>query len=72
MQNEELEVDLEYEVKWISQFPIVSGTAKGGELILRLGERHTACLAEDQCKRPPSGLAAFNAQSIQFKPLIKS
>ena len=71
LQSEALEVDIEYEAKWISQFPVVSGAADGHELVLRLGERHTACLAEDQCKPKPGGLAAFDAQAIQFKPLIK-
>ena len=72
LQGDTLEVDVEYEAKWISLFPIVSGAADGHELILRLGERHTACLAEDQCKPKAGGLAAFNAQAIQFKPLVKA
>ena len=72
LQSDALEVDIEHEAKWISQFPIVSGTADGRELVLRLGERHTACLAEDQCKPKPGGLAAFNAQAIQFKPLVEA
>jgi len=72
LQSDALEVDIEYEAKWISQFPVVSGAADGRELILRLGERHTACLAEDQCKPKPAGLAAFNAQAIQFRPMVKA
>ncbi len=72
LQSDDLDVDVEYQAKWISQFPTVSGEARGIELLLHLGERHTACLAEDQCKRPPAGLAAFNSQSIQFKPIAKT
>jgi hypothetical protein len=72
LQSDTLEVDVEYEAKWISLFPVVSGAPDGHELILRLGERHTACLAEDQCKPKPGGLAAFNAQAIQFKLPVKA
>lgn len=69
LQSDELEADVEYEAGWISQFPIVSGVVDGHELILRLGERHTACLAEDKCKPRPAGLKAFNPRAIHFKPL---
>jgi hypothetical protein len=72
LQSDALEVDIEYEAKWISQFPIVSGGADDHELILRLAERHAACLAEDQCEPKLGGLAAFNAKAIQFRPLVKA
>lgn len=71
LQSETLEVDVEYEAGWISQFPVNTVEATPTELVFTLGTRHTACLAEDQCKRPPQGLAAFNPQAIQFKPLAK-
>ena len=71
LQSDALEVDIEYEAKWISQFPVVSGTTDDNELVLRLGERHTACLAEDKCLAPP-GLSAFNSQAILFKPQTKA
>ena len=69
LQNDTLDVDVEYEAGWISQFPVTTVEATATELIFTLGARHTACLAEDQCKRPPQGLAAFHPQAIQFKPL---
>lgn len=68
LQSETLEVDVEYEAGWISQFPLTEAETTATELLVQLGARHTACLAEDQCKRPPQGLAAFNPQAIQFKP----
>lgn len=71
LQNDTLDVDVEYEAGWISQFPVSAVEATDTELIFTLSARHTACLAEDQCKRPPQGLAAFNPQAIQFKPLAK-
>jgi hypothetical protein len=58
-----LEVDIEHEAGWISQFPLDSIKAEGAELVLNLSERHTACLAEDQCVRPPAA-----AQPITLKP----
>lgn len=65
---DDLEVDVEHEAGWISQFPLASCEAAGSDLVLKLSARHTACLAEDQCMRPPSGLAAFNPQAIAFQP----
>ncbi len=64
----DLEVDIEHEAGWISQFPIERSEPQGTELAFQLAARHTACLAEDQCKRPPQGIAAFNPQAIQFQP----
>lgn len=65
---DDLEVDIEHEAGWISQFPLASCETEGTELVLKLTARHTACLAEDQCRRPEPGLAAFNPQSISFQP----
>jgi hypothetical protein len=72
LQSQSLDVDVEYEAGWISQFPVNEAEITSSELSFRLGARHTACLAEDQCKRPPQGLAAFNPQAIQFKPLART
>lgn len=69
--SDDLDVDIEHEAGFISQFPLDAVDTASGELILRLTERHTACLAEDKCNRPPAGLPAFNLQSINFKPLAK-
>ena len=66
--SDDLDVDIEHEAEFISQFPLDSVDVDGGELVLRLGRRHAACLAEDKCKRPP--VPAFDFQAINFKPLI--
>ena len=58
-------VDIEHEAGLISQFPLESIHPRGGELVFQLGRRHTACLAEDQCKRPAPSLLATR---IDFKP----
>jgi hypothetical protein len=60
---DDMEVDVEHEVQFISQFPLDSVEFDGSQLLLKLTERHTACLALDKC-RPPR-----NPQSILFKPL---
>lgn len=72
LQSEDLAVDVEYEAGWISQFPLESIEARSGELVFRLTERHTACLAEDKCKTPAPGLSAFKPQAIHFRPLVKT
>lgn len=51
--SDDLDVDVEHEVGFISQFPLVSTSLEANELNLRLTERHTACLALDKCLPPP-------------------
>lgn len=72
LQTDDLDVDIEHEAGWISQFPLKCVEVRDGELVFQLTERHTACLAEDKCKPPTPGLSAFNAQAIHFRPLAKS
>jgi Family of unknown function (DUF6428) len=52
LETETLEVDVEYEAPFISQFPIAGIEADGEVLLLKLGTKHTACLAEDRCLPP--------------------
>lgn len=52
--TDDLEVDVEHEVGFISQFPLESVTVGSNVIILTLGVRHTACLAEDKCKPRPA------------------
>ncbi len=52
LESDDLEVDVEYEAPFVSQFPIASIEAEGEHLVIRLGIRHTACLAEDRCLTP--------------------
>jgi hypothetical protein len=59
LESEDLDVDVEYEAPFISQFPI-SGVEIGDDaLLVRLGIKHTACLAEDRCLPPISAEADF-------------
>lgn len=62
--SDDLDVDIEHENGVLSQYPLGSVELSGNELVLRLNRRHTACLAEDRCIRPPTA-----ANSIFFKPL---
>lgn len=50
--KDDLEVDVEHEAPFISQFPIDQIEADGETLNIRLGLKHTACLAEDRCLPP--------------------
>ena len=52
LKSDDLDVDVEHEVGFISQFPVQDASASGSEVILKLGTRHTACLAMDQCCPP--------------------
>jgi hypothetical protein len=48
----DLEVDVEHEAPFVSQFPIEKIEVDGEALCIRLGVKHTACLAEDRCLPP--------------------
>ncbi|MDB6020303.1 MAG: hypothetical protein JWQ04_160 [Pedosphaera sp.] len=52
LETENLEVDVEHEAPFISQFPLSVVEAEGEKLVVRLGVKHTACLAEDKCLPP--------------------
>jgi hypothetical protein len=58
-----MEVDVEHEVQFITQFPLDSVERDNAQLLLKLTERHTACLALDKCAPPQK------PPSILFKPL---
>lgn len=60
--GDDLEVEVEHEAPFISHFPIESVEPQGNALVIRLGLKHTACLAEDKCARPVSG-----PETISFK-----
>lgn len=73
LKSDDLEVDVEHEAGFISQFPVEDVFARGSEITLRLGTRHTACLAMDQCC-PPGATAgeqccAPQSPLAEFKPL---
>jgi hypothetical protein len=59
LETENLEVDVEHEAPFISQFPISKVAAANGVLMVELAVKHTACLAEDKCLPP-----ALNKTSI--------
>jgi hypothetical protein len=48
-QGEDLEVEIEYEDSFISQFPVLGAGASDGVLIFQLGAKHTDCLAKETC-----------------------
>jgi hypothetical protein len=49
---DDLEVDVEHEAPFVSQFPIEKVEHDGDALSVHLGIKHTACLAEDRCLPP--------------------
>ena len=65
--TDDLDVDVEHEVGFISQFPLEMAAVVSDEIIFRLGVRHTACLAEDKCLPPPA-MSEFNPMKFAFKP----
>jgi hypothetical protein len=59
LETEELDIDVEYEAPFISQFPVSIIESTGDVLTVRLAIRHTTCLAPDRCL-PPSLPAKIN------------
>jgi hypothetical protein len=50
--TEELDVDIEHELTFISQFSLEDVAQSGSEITLKLAARHTACLAPELCCPP--------------------
>src|ERR1700744_794322 len=63
--TDDLEVDVEHEVGYISQFPVLAAEVVNGELIFRLAERHPACLAMEKCN-PQTPRSAFGPMKFNF------
>jgi hypothetical protein len=63
--TDDLELDVEHEVQYISQFPVALVEFLEGELRIKLGERHTACLAQEKClPSPPTTAISFKKPSL--------
>jgi len=65
--TDDLDVDIEHEVGFITQFPLGSVEAANGEVIFHLTERHTACLAMDKCLPAPGPASELNPFKFNFK-----
>jgi len=53
--GEDLPVDLEYEACNVVQLRVVAVEREGAALVLRLGKKHTDCLAKELCVPSPAG-----------------
>ena len=51
--NEDLDVEIEHEDGFISQFPIVSAEQQGDVIVFSLETKHTDCLAKEICLPKP-------------------
>lgn len=49
LENDDLEMEIEYEDCSITQFAVTSAKLESGMLTFTLGEKHTDCLAKDVC-----------------------
>ena len=57
--TDELEVDVEHQLEFISQFPLQALDVKDMEVVLRLSQRNTACLAPEKCCPAQEQLISF-------------
>jgi hypothetical protein len=67
LQSDDLEVDVEHEVGYITQFPLGNVEPSPDEIVFRLAERRTACLALDKCKPAPKAVSGFNPMKFNFQ-----
>ncbi len=65
--TDDLEVDVEHEAPFISQFPIEKVAVEDESLTIHLGVKHTACLAEDRCLPPNLNKANILTPLPSFK-----
>ena len=65
--SDDLEVDVEHEAGFISQFPLESVEVLRYAIILHLGTRHTACLAPDKCLPAPKPAPDFSPLKFNFR-----
>jgi hypothetical protein len=63
--TDDLDVDVEHELGYITQFPLGSVMVANNEVVLHLTERHTACLAMDKCL-PPTAPSEFSPLKFNF------
>lgn len=54
MQSADLPVEVEYEQGVVSQYPVETVEATALGVVVRLGAKHTACLAADRCGVTPA------------------
>jgi hypothetical protein len=64
--TDDLDVDVEHEAGYITQFPIESAEVTDNEIIFRLTERHTACLAMEKCLPPTAPVSEFSPLKFNF------
>ena len=65
---DDLEVEVEHEAPFVSQFPIEKVAVSDEALTIRLGIKHTACLAEDRCLPPNLNKTSILTPLPGFKP----
>jgi hypothetical protein len=53
--TDELDVEIEYEDGFLSQFPVLETYTEGNALFFNLGTKHTDCLAKDICLPAAAG-----------------
>ena len=65
--SDDLEVDVEHEVGFISQFPLESAEVLPDGIVLHLTTRRTACLAMDKCMPAAKPASDFSPLRFNFR-----
>ena len=71
LQTDDIDVDIEYEAPFIAQFPVAQVHADAEAVVVTLGIKHTACLAEDKCLPPALNKTAGDYKGLPTLKLSK-
>jgi hypothetical protein len=64
--TDDLDVDVEHEAGYITQFPLAAVEVTNHQVIFQLTVRHTACLAMDKCLPPAAPPSEFSPLKFNF------
>ena len=67
LQTEDIDVDIEHELDYITQLPLEAAEPAGNELVLRLAARHTDCLAKEKCCPAPEPSILQRPSPLNFQ-----
>ena len=65
--TEDIDVDIEYELDYITQLPLEAAEPAGDALVLRLAARHTDCLAKEKCCPAPEPSILHRPNPLKFQ-----
>jgi hypothetical protein len=70
--DDDLPVEIEYQDRVISQYPVSAASVAAGAVVLHLETKHTDCLAKELCGVAPSGSEGADGAAEETTPCCAS